>query len=251
MPEALGFESFEALYRSDLQSVWAVVLVPAVFLVWLLRARPEGGAEPASAGFVRRWALVFGVLTVVDPICTGPLARMLPEAFGTGLLLLFVLLGDFRVFLFLFGLRDGAAPLGPALRRAAAWTLAVPAFAGPLHRVLAAAAPEIPGQSLWLLYEAAFVALALGLRHALVSDRRLDGRPLVRACLRRVLAYVALYYALWAISDALILGAGLDAGWALRVVPNQLYYAFFVPFATLTFFSARYAETSRSVQAAR
>jgi DNA polymerase-3 subunit chi len=31
-------------------------------------------------------------------------------------------------------------------------------------------------------------------------------------------------------ADVLIL-MGVDAGWGLRVIPNQLYYAFFVPFA--------------------
>ena len=34
------------------------------------------------------------------------------------------------------------------------------------------------------------------------------------------------------LSVCLIL-AGVDFGWGLRVLPNQLYYAFFVPFAYL------------------
>ena len=34
---------------------------------------------------------------------------------------------------------------------------------------------------------------------------------------------------LWATADVLIL-AGVDLGWALRLLPNQLYYAFTVPF---------------------
>ena len=45
-----------------------------------------------------------------------------------------------------------------------------------------------------------------------------------------------------------------DVGWALRIVPNQLYYAFFVPVAWWLFFSpsyATYASTSSFVQARR
>ena len=33
--------------------------------------------------------------------------------------------------------------------------------------------------------------------------------------------------------------AGSDLGWALRVIPNQLYYSFCVPFVWWRFFAAR------------
>ena len=58
------------------------------------------------------------------------------------------------------------------------------------------------------------------------------------ACARAVLAYAVAYYALWAAADLSIL-AGRDAGWALRMLPNQLYYALFVPFAFSTWFALR------------
>ena len=53
--------------------------------------------------------------------------------------------------------------------------------------------------------------------------------------LQGALSYVAVYYGLWAAADALILLGGLDAGWLLRALPNQLYYAFWVPFVFFTF----------------
>ena len=65
-----------------------------------------------------------------------------------------------------------------------------------------------------------------------------------------MLAYVAVYYALWGIADALIL-AGFDAGWGLRVLPNQLYYSFWVPVAWTWFFSRRYASARSPVHARR
>ena len=60
--------------------------------------------------------------------------------------------------------------------------------------------------------------------------------PALQAYLRAVTAYVAAYYGLWALSDVLIL-AGVEWAWGLRAVPNQLYYAFFVPFVWARFFA--------------
>ena len=57
--------------------------------------------------------------------------------------------------------------------------------------------------------------------------------------LRAVMTYVAVYYFLWALADVLILIGGWDLGWALRILPNQLYYAFFVPFVYFKFFARR------------
>ena len=62
----------------------------------------------------------------------------------------------------------------------------------------------------------------------------------LRRYLRGLTTYAAVYYALWAGADVLIQWVGLDAGWALRVLPNQLYYAFWVPFAYFSFFSRRW-----------
>jgi hypothetical protein len=73
----------------------------------------------------------------------------------------------------------------------------------------------------WLCYALRFRALALWLRRGAHDP-----------ALRAVLGYVVAYYALWASADVLIL-AGVDFGWGLRVLPNQLYYSFFVPFAYL------------------
>ena len=53
---------------------------------------------------------------------------------------------------------------------------------------------------------------------------------------RRVLGYMAAYYGLWAAADVIIL-SGYDAGWPVRLVPNQLYYGLFVPFVWWRFFS--------------
>lgn len=221
-------ESWEAFYRSDLAGVWALVVVPALFLL-ALRVLPRSaspGADPRAAAFVRAYAVVFGIETIVDAAGVGKLGfPMLP----------FVLLGDFRVFLLILAVAAPTRPLGGVVLEASAWTLVVPLTAWPAYRVLDRASGPLPESVLWLLYELAFLALALVWRGGLLPPRT----PLALGYLRALLAYVALYYGLWAAADVVIL-SGYDAGWLLRVVPNLLYYGFWVPVAYALFFAPRF-----------
>lgn len=228
---------WEAFYRGDLQGLWSLVVVPALFLLALpwLRGR-TAGADPRAAGFVGGWAVAFALETIVDPLAV---------ALGGISMVPFVLLGDFRVFLLLLGVMEPERPLVGTFARAVAWTLVVPAVALTLYRLAQGVAGPVPEQGLWLIYECAFVVLALWWRAHVAR-----ARPRSERFLRAVLAYVAAYYGLWALADALIL-AGCDGGWALRVIPNQLYYGFLVPVVWALFFSPRYASTSRSVHTRR
>jgi hypothetical protein len=245
--------TWQHVYESDAQGLWGLLVVPASFLLWRLVSPPATpGAEPRAAGFVRRYAVVFAVETLCDPIVTGPLLRWL--GLGSGVLadtamVPFVLLGDFRVFVLLLATIAPTAPLSTTLAVAAGWTCVVPAIAGSLTRLLHATLRDLPGTTLWLLYETAFAALALGWRAWIIPARATD-RPHVHDYLRMLCTYVATYYALWAVADALIM-AGLDLGWALRMVPNQLYYSFWLPVAVGAFFATRYAPASSSTQASR
>ncbi len=259
----VSFATWQDLYKSDLQGAVAVTIVPLLFLAYLALREPpvDRGVVPAAARFVHLWAVVFTVLTIIDPLATGPGMRLLglgdaPAA--TVVTLVFVLLGDFRVYLLLFTLMSyaGAAherrtadpvaatrealQLAPprAAAIAALATLIVPLTAFAIDSALRARNPNLPAQSIWLAYELAFLAMAIGLRTWLVPARVPASRPRLRNHLRAILTYVAVYYALWATADVLIL-AGLDVGWGLRMIPNQLYYAFWVPFAYVTFFARR------------
>jgi hypothetical protein len=234
------FASWQDFYQSDLQGLWALIALPTLFLVARLVAPRR--VDDVSDRFVRAWSLVFAAETIADPVITGPLLRALGITAGPVAdygMIPFVLLGDFRVFLLVFFVGAPDAGLRSALIRAAAWTVIVPVVAWTTTAVLRAALGSIPSTTIWLVYEGAFAALALLLR----------ARTANPYC-RRILAYVAAYYALWAIADVMIL-AGVDAGYALRVVPNQLYYALWVPFAETLFFSRRYAVSSTSTHAAR
>jgi hypothetical protein len=198
-----------AFYHSDLQSLWLLLIVPSLFLLYLAsRGRPAGDTR---SRFLHAYALGFTLETLLDLVATGPFVRVLglDGALLTAWIFVFVWLGDFRVLWLVFG----------DARRAATWTCLVPATAGLLYAPVWLGLLEAPGQVLWLIYETLFAALALWLRGRAASP-----------AIRSILLYAFAYYALWAAADVLIL-AGVDAGWGIRAIPNQLYYAFYVPFA--------------------
>lgn len=245
---------FLSFYLSDLQSTYAVWPAPLLLLAWLVLTGGRS-ATTDDARFVRTYAIFFAVETVLDPFVTGPLSRWLGiagSAAGTAVLVFFVLLGDFRVLLLLERLARQHLARERLLLESAAWTLVVPLAALALEQVLGALAGHLPENAIWLLYEVSFVVLALYLRTIALPAWVGPGRRARLAYLRSVATYVAVYYALWATADVLITFLDLDAGWALRVVPNQLYYAFYLPFVYFRFFaSADQAATSTSAQASR
>jgi hypothetical protein len=216
----VSFDSWWAFYHSELQSLWLLLIVPSLFLLYLLLLGRVPAGTPAQR-FLRVYAWVFTLGTLLDPLATGPLSRALGLSgiAATALIFGFVLAGDFRVLLLLFTEGGAVADLRRAARRAAAFTLLVPAATGVLYSPAWLGLAAWPSQLMWLIYEVCFAALALWLR-----------RRMPTPALRAIALYAFGYYALWASADVLIL-SGVDAGWALRVVPNQLYYAFFVPFA--------------------
>jgi hypothetical protein len=229
----MSFASWHDFYYSAWQEPWALLVAPFGFLVWRALAAPPGaGAAPEAKRFVLTWSWIFVFQTMLDPLATGPIAKAIdsPRA-GTGLGLTFVLLGDFRIWWLVFGVERRAG----ALVRALVPTAAVPVVA---WLVTGALAP-LPDPVLYLVHETFFVAVAFWM------SRRVAGR-----FVRDVLAYAGVYYALWAAADVLIL-AGVDAGWLLRCVPNQLYYGFTVPFVWWRFFACSYAAESSSTQASR
>lgn len=229
---------FLAFYASDLQATYSLWVVPILFLAYLLssgRRRADASEDPA-ARFVWTYALVFVCETILDSFATGPLSRWLGiygTPFGTAVLLAFVLLGDFRVLLLVFRL---ARPRARWIVQAALWTFVVPIFAWVANTDLHSRWPDLPEQTIWLVYELGFLTLALVFRSALVPRWTSAAAPERMPFLRAVLAYVAVYYGLWATADVLIMGLGLDLGWGLRVIPNQLYYSFYLPFVFWRFF---------------
>lgn len=223
--------SFEAIYASEWQAVWALWVAPLVFLLIRGSRGPlESRAHPELARWLDLYCVVFAVQTLIDPFATTTAVRLLElsETVATALGVLFVWLGDFRVLVLVFAVAAHPRWLR-GLAPAAGLAALVPALA---YAVYANAAPTggagLDARWLYLTHEVFFVVLALALRGVWLPERVALEPRRVRL-LSEALLYCAGYYALWAISDVLIL-AEVDAGYALRIVANQLYYAFWVPF---------------------
>jgi len=233
--------SWQAFYAGDLQQVYALVVVPALLLVIVLVAGSSRDAAFADARFLRLYIVTFCVETIVDPIATGPITHALGlgETASTGVMLAFVLIGDFRVFLLVSYLTRSERSLRTAALEAGLWTLVVPVFTGISLASLKFVVPELPEQVMWLTYELAFVVVVLVLRRRVVPIRLTDENGDLARRLQAVVGYVGCYYALWATSDALTLFGGLDVSWLLRIVPNQLYYGFYLPWVAFVFFWRR------------
>jgi hypothetical protein len=126
--------------------------------------------------------------------------------------LFFVLAGDFRyLLLWEAATPDGAIALTPRGRCArGALTAIVP--------ILAQLATRGP--------RAARALPRLRARVLRAHRRALRWHPNARALpwVRAVSRFVLLYYGLWAAADVVLLATGADAGFALRVIPNLLYY---------------------------
>jgi hypothetical protein len=215
--------SYADFYSSFLQHPLLLWLAAIVGLAIAL-------SRPRVSRDVRRFAVAVSVLSILDAWLSanhvlgigrlsGPIASLLPLAF--------VLIGDFRFFLFV----ELAQPEGTllvtrtGLLKAVLWTLLVPAVAQLLTDLSGSENPRV----LFLIYEALFVALLMGFfRYYLPTSTK------AHRWVRRVTGFVLLYYGLWAAADAIILATRADTGFLLRVVPNVFYYGGLAPLIVWT-----------------
>jgi hypothetical protein len=218
---------FEAFYASPWQHpglLWAVNLVGLALIL--------GGRGDASPSAVR-WALAWVGVSALDAwlsanvvLGLGPL----PGFTASVVPFFLVLFGDVRVFwagghLTKPGAHTHQAPGLARLPVALALAFIAPVVSWLLTNPFATIWPAgwDPLRTLFLAYELTFFAVMLGLRL---------GPWAVHPAARRVAHFSMLYYALWITADLVILntsGDTRDLGFALRVVPNALYYGFCVP----------------------
>jgi hypothetical protein len=202
---------FAAFYASAWQhpiALWLAALAGAAVCL----ARRD--LDPS----VRRYGLALSALSLADAWLTSSHVfgiGALPASLASAVPLIFVLAGDFRyLLLWEVATPDGAIGIRPGplrrIARAAALTLVVPILA---QLATAGREPRV----LFFVYEVAFCALTLALLRWHPDARAL---PWVRS----VSHFVLLYYGLWASADAIVLATGSDLGYALRVIPNLLYY---------------------------
>jgi hypothetical protein len=167
---------------------------------------------------------------VLDAWMTGAYSPLLSNGIAArNAAIAFVILGDLRFF-YLVERQRGAVVR--ALAFALPVSLIVPVTTG----VLQTTDPlRFSGNRLYLVYEVALLVLAFAFGRARRPED--EGR---RRYVRRLLWVEAVQYVAWVAADALIVygrGSSLvselsDLGWLLRMVPNAIYYAAFVPIAT-------------------
>lgn len=217
---------FRAIYESPWHSPVALWALAIVLFAWVMRRRP----------FLTAWLALFTVEILADAVLTGSLSPLKPP-WATPVAIAFVILGDFRYFLLVerFARRPEAKPADATAP--AAWASAVAlSFVVPVASSIGNRALEgrvTDTRWTFLTYELTFLALALALRFAVLPKRLAPLAAPRRAWLLNVTSFEVAQYALWATADVIIL-AGADVGFALRLVPNTMYYALFLPFVAIT-----------------
>lgn len=209
--------SWKALYDSGWHHPGMAWALCAVALVVTVRRVPAGGLRTAL--------LVFTGTTALDAWMTGALSP-LPPALGQSVSIAFVVLGDLRLF-----------ALVEQHRCASSWTKALLralplSFVVPVAQALALeASPSTFGElrHVFLVYELLFVVLASALLLLRYPSRRARS-PALGWYATSLVGFFLVQYGLWVAADVLIL-AGVESGYGLRLVPNALYYGLFLAFA--------------------
>lgn len=208
---------FEGVYASGFHNPGLFWLAAFALIVVLATRLP----------FLYGYLVVFAFEIAADALASGALSPVPKDAaYGTPLGIAFVILGDLRYFLLFFRYGRGG-PLGPLALRVVGFSFLVPvcsALAGALVPALGS-----PLRVTFLTYELMFFVLALGLRGGLARGAFSAQPPEIRRFLARITGFEIVQYGLWALADIVIL-QGIDAGYLLRLAPNTMYYALFLPF---------------------
>ena len=201
-------------------------------LVAAARARQRRDLDPRR----RAWLLSFLMLELailLDAWCTSAWSP-----FGThgvaadSAAAFFVVVGDLRFFYLVE--RQRGELTASARTRLRALSIALPvSLVVPIATAIGGriAPDRLRGHRLYLVYELALLALVLVFALSRMPSAA-DGADRRRRYVLRLLVLETMQYALWALADALIL-SGRDHGYLIRMLPNALYYAAFVPVATL------------------
>ena len=218
---------WQHLYDSPFNQPLAGWLLTALTLVWLWRK---------PAGWLRSVLIVFALQLCLDNFLTGPW-NPLPSTspLNQPLAILFVILGDWRFFLLTEKFSSAQSISGRTRKPwllSLGFALIVPVAQGAATVLLPQAFPT--PRHTFVAYELAFLALAVFWRARVLLMRLRTAPEATRRWLLALAHFEIAQYALWPLADVLILSgtdAGREAGYALRLVPNTLYYGLFLMFA--------------------
>ena len=213
--------------------------------VAFLAAIPMVVAFALRRPFLLGFVALFGLEILIDALFTGALNPARGLGLDQPIAIAFVILGDYRYFVVIErSLRGAVTDLErPGLGPWTVWAVALGlAFIVPVaSTVPQLALPHLfPANDpyglhrIFIVYELMFLALALVMRFVVLPRRREAAAPELYAWAQRLTLFEIVQYGLWSLADAVILATHADHGYLLRVVPNTLYYALFVPFVWWT-----------------
>lgn len=210
---------FQEFYGSFFQHPVMLWAIPLLYVG--LRFRALSGLERPS--FLAPYLKLVTVGTLLDATLTTESIiewASISPGLAQAIAIVFVILGDFRVLYLVLRLHGSPYQTGIA---ALAMSLVVPLLQGLLTQIFPEWFANV--RHTFLVYELLFIALLVAL---LLRQRKLENEPGVQLA-RDVLVYALTYYCLWATADIIIV-AGFDVGYLIRVIPNVLYYGVFVVF---------------------
>ena len=211
--------SWRGIYDSGWHHPGLAFVVCAAAAVVVLRRLPRGPLQTALLLFTASTALDAWLTGALTPIPAGGLLAQ-------NISIAFVILGDLRLFVLLERYRCDTRWV-PAILRAVALSFVVPvAQAIVIHNAPSAFTDQ---RRIYLVYELFFVVLAAGLL-LLRYPARSAKSPALAWYSTRLVAFFLVQYALWVVSDVLLL-SGVETAYALRLIPNALYYGLFLAFA--------------------
>jgi len=205
---------WQALYDSPLHHpglAWLALVVSAFALASRQR-------------FLFGFLVVFGLEMAADALASSPFVKI-PGALGSAVAVAFVVAGDLRLFVVTERCAEARGLSPAAVARAVGLSLVVP-VASSVVRALSANVAATPRLQ-YLVYEALFVGAALVYR-ATLSRRLATAAPARRRWALRLVELVLVQYLLWATCDVLVL-VGFAPALAVRILPNIMYYALFLP----------------------
>jgi hypothetical protein len=171
---------------------------------------------------------VLEIEILIDAWLGGALAPKMTSSIATFTTACSIIFGDLRFFYFVERESRGTLPWWRPLVVAVPVSCLVPGLTVCLHEHDPA---RYDGTFVYLVYELGLLLVVTSFCVLRARGQWLDEHPAVRAYLRRLILVECAQYVLWAISDGMILHH-VDLGWLLRLAPNTIYYAAFVPLLT-------------------
>lgn len=205
---------WQAIYDSPVHHpgiAWLALVVSALVLASRQR-------------FLYGYLVVFGLEMAADALASSPFLKM-SDTLATVLSVVFVILGDFRFFLVAERCTEERGLTVPVFLRAFGLALVVPILSSLVRLGVpnVAATPRLQ----FLVYEALAVAVVVAYRVVLV--RRLAAAdPAKKRWAIALSHFVVVQYVLWVTCDVLLV-VGFTPAYAVRVLPNIMYYALFLP----------------------